>query len=309
MASPSIASYFNVRKRAAADDIVNARNKVIRLDGPNESTGRAQNLVERAILAKNKLVDADTFGSNPNTATVSNAKISETITSQAKVPVEKRTTRRTAKRTTSTSIDAANKESLKQPKIVKFTLGGSLSPRKKSTSSPAKPFQSIERNASSDAIITPTKQPKTDEPKSSTSDSNKANIVNKNLTNVRKELSFDDIKSKIGRSSRLDQLKAQLNKQKQLEEQYQACINKRNAKQKAAHSPAKLGGQSLKEFDTIELEVLSRFVFYSNFFFTKIFKYFLLSFHQCVYFIQIRKLFIFHSKYQQKIYRNHCISI
>lgn len=261
MASPSIASYFNVRKRAAADDIVNARNKVSRLETTNESSLRAQALVERAILAKNKLVDADTFGTGPITATVNNAKVVELAPAPAKPTIEKRTTRRTAKRTaTATSTSAANKEQLKQQKIVKFTLGGSLSPRKKSISSPGKAFQSIERNSSAETTTTPTKQPKIDESKPSTSDTNKANIVNKNLTNVRKELSFEDIKSKIGRSSRLGDLKALLNKQQQLEEQYQACINKRNAKQKANNSPAKLDGQSLKEFDTIELEVLSRFV-------------------------------------------------
>lgn len=260
MSSPSIASYFNVRKRAAADDIVNARNKVSRLDGTNESSNRAQALLERAILAKNKLVDADTFGKS--TPVASNAKIVESVALQAKPASEKRTTRRTAKRAaTTTTTDAANKEPLKQQKIVKFTLGGSLSPRKKAASSPAKAFKSIERNASSDGIVTPTKQPKTDESKPSTSESNKANIVNKNLTNVRKELSFEEIKQKIGRSSRLDDLKAILNKRQQLEEQYQACINKRNAKQKANNSPAKLDGQSLKAFDTIELEVLSRLVF------------------------------------------------
>lgn len=261
MASPSIASYFNVRKRAAVDDIANAKNKLIRLEGTTEASGRAQALVQRAIVAKNKLVDADTFGSGASNLTVISTKITESAPSQPKPTTEKRLTRRTTKRTAKT--DAANKELLKQPKIVKFTLGGSLSPRKKATSSPAKAFQSIERNASSDAIATtPTKQPKTDDPKPTTSESNKASIVNKNLTNVKKELSFEEIKAKIGRSSRLDDLKAVLNKRQQLEEQYQACINKRNAKQKANNSPAKLDGQSLKEFDTIELEVLSRFVYW-----------------------------------------------
>lgn len=259
MASPSIASYFNVRKRAATDDIANARSKVSRLDGSSESSSRAQALLQRAILAKNKLVDADTFGSSPITSTVSNANPVETTPIQAKPSTEKRTTRRTAKRAATTVSEAPTKESLKQPKIVKFTLGGSLSPRKKITSSPAKAFQSIERNASSDAL-TPTKQPKSDDVTPSTSKANKASVLNKNLTNVRKELSFEDIKSKIGRSSRLGDLKAILNKRQQLEEQYQACISKRQAKQKASNSPAKLDGLGLKEFDTIELEVLSRFV-------------------------------------------------
>lgn len=266
MASPSIASYFNVRKRPATDDILNARNKVSRLDGTTtDSIGRAQSLVERAILAKNKLVDADTFGTK--------TKLIESV-----APVqgarEKRTVRRGTKRTASstqssvganvaaTSTAPANKETLKQPKIVKFTLGGSLSPRKKATSSPAKAaFQSIQRNA------TPTKQPKivdndTDAGSSgkSSSDAIKASISGKNVTNAKKELTFDEIKEKIGRSSRLDDLKAILNRRQQLEERYQACINKRLAKQKANNSPAKLDGISLKAFETIELEVLSRLV-------------------------------------------------
>lgn len=259
MASPSISSYFNVRKRAATDDIVNARNKVSRLDGTTESIGRTNILAERAILAKNKLVDADTFGS-----------IAKTV---EKVPAiqearEKRTVRRTTKRTAAsqptsdTATTVAIKETLKQPKIVKFTLGGSLSPRKNSIVSPAKSaFQSIRRNAT-----TPTKQPKIDDDivaagssaKLSSSDAHKASIVTKNVANAKKELTFDEIKGKIGRSSRLDELKAILNKRQQLEERYQDCLNKRLAKQKANNSPAKLDGQSLKAFDTIELEVLSR---------------------------------------------------
>lgn len=267
MSSPSIASYFNVRKRAAADDIVNSRIKVSRIEGTDQSSNRAQALLERAILAKNKLVDADTFGRNAIVSSGNNsAKIVENVNAalQSKSSSDRRTTRRTAKRTATTTIlaDAANKEPLKQQKIVKFTLGGSLSPRKKAVShSPAKAFQSIELNASNDSHVTPAKPPKTDESKSSTSDTNKTNIVNKHFTNAKKELSFDEVKEKIGRSSRLDDLKAILSKRQQLEEQYQACITRRNAKQKANHSPAKLDGQSLKAFDTIELEVLSRFVF------------------------------------------------
>lgn len=265
MASPSIASYFNVRKRAATDDIVNARNKVSRLDGgTSDSIGRAQSLVDRAILTKNKLVDADTFGSTT-------AKIAETV-APVQAAREKRTVRRGTKRAASSAQPSvctnfaattapAPKETLKQPKIVKFTLGGSLSPRKPSTSSsPAKAaFQSIQRNA------TPTKQPKignddTDAGSSgkSSSDAIKASILSKSVTNAKKELTFDEIKEKIGRSSRLDDLKAMLNKRQQLDERYQACINKRLAKQKANNSPAKLDGQGLKAFDTIELEVLSR---------------------------------------------------
>lgn len=85
-------------------------------------------------------------------------------------------------------------------------------------------------------------------------DSNKAIIVNRNVSHTKRELSFDEIKTKIGNSSRLGDLKAILAKRQQLEEQYQACLSKK----KAQHSPTKPDGQCLKQFETIELEVLSR---------------------------------------------------
>lgn len=262
MASPSIASYFNVRKRAAVDDIVNTRNKVSRLDSPSEASDRAHALVERAILAKNKLVDAD-FAKV--TASTNNSKIVESVQPQLK-PSIRRTTRRTTKRTIAAAT-TTTENTLKQPKIVKFTLGGSLSPRKKAASSPSKHFKAVDKNASAEAQTTPTKQQET-EPTPSTS-AIKASIVNKSVSSAKKELSFDELKTKVGRSSRLGELKAILSKRQQLEEQYQACINKRNAKLKANNSPMK-DGQTLKQFDTIELEVLSRYskftMNYSDFF-------------------------------------------
>lgn len=238
MASPSIASYFNVRKRAAADDIVNARSKVIRLDDTIDNADRSQSTINKNILAKNKLVDADLKGQIS-----SSSKVIEKI-HQASVnkTIERKTTRRTTKKG---SVEST------QPKIVKFTLGGTLSPRKKLLETSIA-FQSIEKNTAS------TEQ-KTNSDSSVTLQPTKAAIVNKTLANAKKELSFDEIKSKVTRSSKLQELKAILKKRQQLEEQYQACIDKRNAKLKA-NSTISLEGQSLKQFETIELEVLSRLV-------------------------------------------------
>lgn len=271
MSSPSVASFFNVRKRAATDDILNARNKVSRLEGTNDASDRAKNLLERAILAKNKIVDAETNPVTPTTTTTapSNSKIVEKTPASKLTNDQRRTTRRTVKRSTaSTSTSDATKDGLKQPKIVRFTLGGTLSPRKKSIESPSKASNDVNKNATTEPVHTEQVADNLKQltPKTTTTNSNKANIVNRNASNVRKELLFDDIKSKIGRSSRLDDLKAGVNKFQQLQEQYQACINKRNAKMKA-NSPVKLDGQGLKQFDTIELEVLSRFVIVFSFFF------------------------------------------
>lgn len=102
----------------------------------------------------------------------------------------------------------------------------------------------------------PVKETTSASPTTKTDSTNKASIVNKNISNTKRELSFDEIKTKIGKSSRLGDLKAILAKQQQLEEQYQACISKKKTK----NSPTKPDGQSLKQFDTIELEVLSRYL-------------------------------------------------
>lgn len=126
MSSPSIASYFNVRKRAATDDISNSRHKLSRLDNASESSNRAQALLERAILAKNKLADADALQASKGTVSDFTKKIIENVPTKAKPIIVRRSSRRTTKRS-----ETETKESLKQPKIVKFTLGGSLSPRKK----------------------------------------------------------------------------------------------------------------------------------------------------------------------------------
>lgn len=246
MASPSVASYFNIRKRAAADDVINARNKVFRLDADPCSDGSdgGQVHIGRNILAKNRLVDADLKSSNNDVG------ISAKVIERSQLAAVKRTTttRRTTKR-----LKSDAKDSLSQPKIVKFTLGGTLSPRKKAASEQSSPFQSIEKNSTN----APAK--KTTSSSDGGQQLSQAAVVNKTLANAKKELSFDEIKSKVTRSAKLDELKAILNKRQQLEEQYKACINKRTVKAKTNATQAR-EGQSLKKFDTIELEVLSRLV-------------------------------------------------
>lgn len=239
MASPSIASYFNVRKRAAADDIVNARNKVLRLDSA-DGGDHAQVGVDRNILAKNQLADADLRTVSGGIAT----KVVELPPAPSVKPSEKRVTRRTTKRTTAETA----KNLVNQPKIVKFTLGGTLSPRKKAKeSNPV--FQAVKTN-STEKNATPVQvEAKT----------TKAAIVNKSvITTKKKELSFDDIKAKVTRSAKLNELKSILSKHQQLSEQYQACVN--NRKQLKMPNGSVGEGKGLKQFETIELEVLSRLV-------------------------------------------------
>lgn len=244
MSSPSITSFFPAKKRAATDDIINSRNKLCRLEGSTTTSDRARNLLERAISGNNKTIKSETSISS----TSSNA-----IKVSGKPNVERQITRAVSKR--SAAATASNINS-KQQKIVKFTLGGSLSPRKNAAQSPTKVFKAVEKNAETTTIA----EQKSDVSKLSTPSSkiSKTTIIQKNVSATKRQLTFDDIKSKIGRSSHVGDLKSSLNKFQQLQEQYKACIDKRNAKIKA-NSPVKLDGQTLKQFDTIELEVLSRY--------------------------------------------------
>lgn len=239
MASPSVASYFNVRKRAAADDLISSRNKVVRLDSTPSGSDGVQVNIDRNILAKNRMVDAD-----------SKQLINDVGVTAKVVELPQSTKRSTTTRRKRVKSDA--KESLNQPKIVKFTLSGTLSPRKKAAAEQAARFQSIEKNLSK----TPTKKSASS---SGAQQASQAAVVNKTLANAKKELSFEEIKSKVSKSAKLDELKAILSKRQQLEEQYNACINKRTAKAKTDATQAR-EGHALKQFDTIELEVLSRLV-------------------------------------------------
>lgn len=251
MASPSIASFFNVRKRPATDDIVNIKNKVIRLEETTDNNHGTP--IDNLILKKNKLVDADLkLAANGRSKKLIDQPQTISSLRSTKTADRKGTKRAGSKRTAVETTKTLSN----QPKIVKFTLGGTLSPQKKSAAE-STVFQSIEKNASLEKVSTPTKndQQAVSSTSRTSSRDKAATIVNKQLSNTKRELSFDEIKTKVSRSSKLLQLKEILQKHQQLEEKHQACINKRNAKLKASNSP---DIQSLKQFETIELEVLSR---------------------------------------------------
>lgn len=234
MASPSVASYFSSRKRAAADDLSNTKKKIIRLDGNSgvtESGPSDQHALLKAKLGVDDAINKPTIFANVLPSTKSK-------------PIEKKTTRRTLKRQPSS-------DNASQPKIVKFTLAGTLSPRKKNAD-PKMVFQLKEKNPVGNATV-PSINSNTVE-RSSGSETN----LLASPSNAKRELSFDAIKSKVSRSSKLEELKAILKNRQQLEQQLQACVQKRCGKliQKST-TEQESEGCTLKKFDSIELEVLS----------------------------------------------------
>lgn len=156
-----------------------------------------------------------------------------------------------------------------QQKLVQFIKKGTLSPRKKSASATNTPKSRQKANEStpSATIIT-----------AFTSQNNAKNVergfrtptkqIIKGSTPikqgelksmVKKELSFDEVKSKVSRSAKLQELKASLARIQELEKTRKAQEERNRLSKENLQSPSKKTPVlQLKEFDKIELEVLTR---------------------------------------------------
>ncbi|XP_030387678.1 DNA replication factor Cdt1 [Scaptodrosophila lebanonensis] len=151
----------------------------------------------------------------------------------------------------------------KQQKLVQFVRKASLSPRKPPPSEEGPKAQEInehtprinttfasKQNATNvqRGMRTPTKQIIKDV----------SPIKHGELKRlVKKELTFDEVKAKVSRSAKLQELKASLARIQQLEQTRKAQEERNRKLREAGPSPAKAPTVQLKEFDTIELEVLA----------------------------------------------------
>lgn len=165
---------------------------------------------------------------------------------------------------TTTSSQEAKKKTTKvteakqtQPKLVQFIRKGTLSPRKKLPENvqlvnEQTPKTNLSLAAMQNAdnvqrgMRTPTKQIIKD-----------ASPV-KHLEQAKRGLTFDEVKTKVSRSAKMQELKAVLARKAQLEQQRKAQEERNRRLAEAGPSPSKAKGLQLKEFDTIELEVLTR---------------------------------------------------
>lgn len=253
MASPSIAAFFNVRKRAAADDLSHNRLKLARLDDPTSSS------IDQKTLLKEKLGGGED-GCSINQPTI----FAAPSKSGKSKNVEKKTSRRTVKR----HADTSNNGKTTQPKIVKFTLAGTLSPKKLPNTEVKCAFQHKQTNSHENSPAV-TKSANASALQANSSSIGINNSIGALLSSPKKDLTFGEIKTKVNRSARLQELKDILQKRQQLEDQLQGCVQKRSGKLRpdasstvtsGAISAVTQEGQTLKKFDTIELEVLSRLV-------------------------------------------------
>lgn len=282
MSQPSVAAFFHSRKRAAVDDIFAAKNKIAAT-----STDQLATIGASSAKPTTKLFDS-TASSLPDTQLESasqNGDVTAIKEAQTPIDAQSRPGRRTPtpqpqsllaasnrpkrclKRATSDARKTVSTASV-QPKIVKFTLAGNLSPKKKIMRDGALPAAGVSNLFGAKAsnvergLRTPTKEEQ------------HARVAAEKATEARNKLSMDDIKARITRSGRRPELLASLGRMNALEESRHKILNRMEAshlKQVDKHSlsdqqsdrAARILGKSLKTFETIDLEVLSRYFLFN----------------------------------------------
>lgn len=258
MSQPTVAAYFNARKRAATDDLNTAatRNKVLVLE--QTSINASDDPEKYSLDASGRVVFANT-----KNFLSKNVAVETKMEPTGDAAECKRITRatRSIRRIGAVTINEKTREMLEQPKLVNFFKKGTLSPRKKMVqkeespakanvlsklSSPAKGEFSIKSNATNidKGMTTPTKQVV----------SNQSNPVQPTVAN----LTMEEVKNKMNRSARLAQLKNSLNKMQNGFSKLDSMASKRmdtsNRKPIVPPSPG-TAARNLRQFQTLEVEV------------------------------------------------------
>ncbi|XP_055371631.1 DNA replication factor Cdt1 isoform X2 [Condylostylus longicornis] len=241
MSQPSVASYFNSRKRPAADEIITHKNKVflsevndvpkcnlisprvVDVDAKKQNITFSKHNEKEICITQTKSVDqdnliakhSDLYGSSEVKILDPPFKFEEKL--QKKI------------------LKNGNGSKVSQQNLVKFIKKGLLSPKQLT---PKKDETNVFGNTNKNVSL-------------------RDNQREKLKTMVRKELTFDEVKAKVTRSAKLQELKASINRIQELEKtrKIQEEKNKllKNGTQKETHE----NGVSLKEFKTIDLEVLT----------------------------------------------------
>lgn len=279
MSQPSIASYFNTRKRPATEELSYTHSKVFLA----ESIDTAGDNITSNIKTNQKNDECRIiFNGKIDTNLTLNVRkienIDETISASVKSSPKrsllsalqpstlKKTTRLTnranTKRTETSTITSSKitkgkntkneTPKLKQQNLVKFIKQGNLSPLNK---------LSPQKDVTIPAFIPKNNAANVEKGlKSQQNESKTHSSLNKEELNnlVRKELNFDEVKSKVTRSAKLQELKASINRLKELEK-VRKTQEERSKSLKNGESNGNDKQANLKKFETIELEVLTRY--------------------------------------------------
>jgi chromatin licensing and DNA replication factor 1 len=252
MSQPSVASYFNNRKRAAIDDNSSQKSKILLLDTPQQLT--------KAVISKKIHTEACS-----TTVVVTRKRVhtklfcDEGETGKLEVKVSARSGQKIRRiGAASAAMKAAPPVAESQQPIVKFFKLGDISPKKKiiqpNDESPVKmmafaskeSFNNIDKGMKTPVKLAP------EEVVASTSRSSK----------LPQDLSISEIRSKLSRSSKMALLATSLNKlQSGMDKLDQMKATRLNAKpsdtlmSRRRKQEEVVPSKNLKEFESIELEV------------------------------------------------------
>lgn len=237
MSQPSVASFFNTRKRAASELHLSKQR-----DASSQPTPTSKIIQDDDISILKNAMTTRSGRTIKRIGQVNNSDISSKVS----------------------KIEA----SLKQQKLVKFVKKGNMSPRK-NPPTPQKnhdQIQPIEDNttsiqpdqsASMKANITDAEHGMKTPVKQIIQDPNRKDPTQLKSM-VKKELNFDEVKTKVSRHEKLHELKESLKRIQELEKTRKIQEEKNRRLRERGPSVSKNPNQvTLKEFKTIELEVLT----------------------------------------------------
>lgn len=222
MAQPSVANYFNTRKRSAIEDKAARVRKVLVLDGDDKSDGKERLLGDKAIIfsPSNKFL--------PKPEPLASTSTKKAITGESSdLKMAKKTQRRVVHR--KATPHSSTQRDLQE--IFTSMTKADSEIRQTEVDNP----DAIVNSRHVTPPTTPTKR---------------VNMLDK-VKNVQQELSLKEIKQKLTRSSRLAELRASIARFKDSEKKLEQA-EKETAK--VAESP------TLKTFKTLEFEVNVRWV-------------------------------------------------
>lgn len=293
MAQPSVAAFFTNRKRAALDDAITIKNRV--RDPPQK---RAQILLYLRVRSANAAIFTDASSPSSLWQRLAEPTESAAVAAPAPqqppaaptdqdVDIDTLKAAASGMRTRSgrnvrlivTAQEGGKKKStapaaakleanIKQPKLVQFIKKGTLSPRKQTQASKLVEEELLQHSAASSEVtpkvnFTITSQQNADNVQRGLRTPTKQILKDaspiKAGVDLRRQLTFDEVKTKISRSAKMQELKAVLARKAALEQKRKEQEERNRKLREAGPSPSKSGvSVQLKEFDTIELEVLTR---------------------------------------------------
>ncbi|EDW34967.1 GL20043 [Drosophila persimilis] len=241
MAQPSVAAFFTNRKRAALDDAITIKNR--RLVEPAESAQP-----QSPAPAKAQDADIDTLKAAASGMRTRSGRSTKLIV--------------TPQETANKKKPAKLEPHIKQPKLVQFIRKGTLSPRKQAATKIDEEQLLLPVNEQTPKVsFTITSQQNADNMqrgmRTPTKQILKAASPIKH-SDLKRQLTFDEVKNKISRSAKMQELKAVLARKAALEQKRKEQEERNRRLREAGPSPSKASlSVQLKEFDTIELEVLT----------------------------------------------------